>query len=100
MDNDHFKIYELKIHRDPYVQILLGFKTFEMRFEDPDLPREIKRGDVLDLHEWDPDLKKYTGAHALVEVRDVARPSDFFGTEIIDPRYLVYSIRLLHPKVL
>lgn len=95
MNNDRFSIYEWKIHPAPFAQIIMGIKTYEMRVEDPKRP--VSRGDVLDLREWDPHLKKYTGAHVLVSVSDVSRPATFFGKGTISEYYVIFSIKLLYP---
>ena len=40
-----------------FQRILDGDKTYEIRLAD----FECKEGDILVLHEWDPDKKAYTG---------------------------------------
>lgn len=58
----------LKIWPRPFHAIIRGDKTYEVR-EDP--PQDFKRGDVLCLEEWAPDVERYTGAYAIVRVTHV-----------------------------
>ena len=50
-------IHELKLWPDFYRPMVLGKKTFEIRWDD----RGFAVGDVLHLREWEPNSKTYTG---------------------------------------
>ena len=56
----------LKIHPDPFNNVLVGLKTYEVRSE---ADRRFAVGDVLDLCEWDPKRGDFTGQQVTVVVR-------------------------------
>ena len=49
--------HDLKISKEYYQDVLLRFKTFELRRND----RDYKVGDILLLNEYDINDLKYTG---------------------------------------
>lgn len=51
--------HELKTWPEPYEAIVRGIKTFELRRND----RGFAVGDVLTLHEYDPEAGEYTGRY-------------------------------------
>lgn len=51
------KIHELKTHPEYFQQVKAGNKTFECRFND----RNFQVGDSLNLLEYNPSIKEYTG---------------------------------------
>ena len=55
--NEKRKIHELKTWIPYFDAVLCGAKTFEIRKND----RDFQVNDLLDLHEYDSVLKKYTG---------------------------------------
>ncbi len=50
-------VHKLKIHPLPFQAWIDGYKRSEFRKND----RKFKVGDTVELHEWDPKKKKYTG---------------------------------------
>lgn len=78
--------HDLKCWPEPYQAIVDGLKTFEWRRDD----RNFRVGDRLNLREWDPATKKYTGRRTTAEVIYLLR--DAFEV----PRgFVVMSIRPL-----
>ena len=55
------KAHKLKTWPEYFEPIETGEKTFEVRFND----RNFKVGDRLDLQEWIPKTKRYTGRWAV-----------------------------------
>lgn len=51
------KIHDLKTWPGVFEDMMLGWKRFEYRYND----RDFKVGDYLNLREWLPNIKKYTG---------------------------------------
>jgi len=51
------KSHDLKCWPDYFDAIRCGSKRFELRRND----RDFNTGDLLMLHEWDPETQKYTG---------------------------------------
>lgn len=51
------KILHLKVWPECYKNLVNGLKTFEIRKND----RDYHIGDMLVEHEWDPQIKRYTG---------------------------------------
>jgi len=50
-------IHELKTWPAYYNEVFMSHKTFEVREND----RDFKVGDMLNLKEYDPEKKEYTG---------------------------------------
>lgn len=49
--------HELKIETEHFINVVFGNKTFEIRKND----RDFKPKDILNLREWNPIKKEYTG---------------------------------------
>lgn len=56
--------HELKIWPPFFREVMTGRASCEIREED----RDYRELDQLDLYEWDPMTKAYTGEHVLVEI--------------------------------
>lgn len=63
-------IHELKCWPEPFEEIRLGVKTYEVRHEDG--MKRFNAGDVLRLREWDPH-RGYTRRQLDVVVRHMLR---------------------------
>ena len=59
------KIHELKIDPEYFNDVITGEKRFEVRKND----RNYKKGDLLNLQEYDRKSKIYTGRKTLIPVR-------------------------------
>lgn len=79
------KTHELKTHPEYYRAILDGIKRFEIRKND----RDFKVGDILQLHEYDPNTGQYTGEWTYVHVTYILDNPDFG----VQPGFVVMSIR-------
>lgn len=51
------QVHELKTWPKPFQAIKNGELPAQLRKND----REYKQGDILRLHEWEPDTQRYTG---------------------------------------
>ena len=56
--------HELKTWPEPFLAIWDRRKTFEVREWD----RDFKPWQAVNLAEWDPELKRFTGREVLVEI--------------------------------
>jgi hypothetical protein len=71
--------HELKTWPPYFKDVCDGKKTFEYRKDD----RGFNVGDTLNLREWNPAIKEYTGKEVLVEVvykisgEDVGIPREY-----------------------
>ena len=65
--------HDLKIWPDFFDDVALGNKRFEIRKND----RDFKKGDVLNLREFNPDTRKYTGSNCHKYVRYVMHGGKF-----------------------
>ncbi len=65
-----------------------GKKPFEVRKND----RNFRTGDLLVLHEWDPETKEYAGRSKPFEITMVLTDEDVAG---IQAGYCVMAIRAL-----
>lgn len=77
------KVHKLKIRPEYFEAVESGAKTFEIH-ECAD--RNFNVGDVLELQEWDPIAKKYTGEFCSVRVTYMLTDRNFSG---IAPNYAV-----------
>jgi hypothetical protein len=68
-------IRELKIWPEPFEEIRLGVKSFEVRRERDGGPR-FEGGDVLRLREWSPKSLDYTGRLLIAHVTSILRLYD------------------------
>lgn len=79
-------IHELKTWPKYFKRVYFGEKTFEIRKDD----RDYQPGDVLQLKEYDPETKEYTGRQTFATVTYLL-PGGQFG---IEEGYVVMSIKL------
>ena len=63
------KVHNLKCWPAYFDAIRRGSKRFEYRKDD----RNFGLGDILDLHEWDPDVGMFTGQELRVQVLYILR---------------------------
>lgn len=68
------KNHRLKTWPDPFQALWDGRKTFEWRQEDG---RDFQVGDTLELSEWIPENKTYTGRFIRAEVTYVLHGGRF-----------------------
>jgi hypothetical protein len=88
MSNTH----HLKSWPEFFQAIKAGHRTHELRRND----RHFAIGDILALHEFDPDAKNYTGEEILVEITSLtsfAQPCAVSG-EALNPSFCIMSVRL------
>lgn len=67
------KIHELKIDPEYFDDVITGEKRFEVRKND----RDYKKGDLLNLQEYDRKSKIYTGRKILIPVRYILDNQEF-----------------------
>jgi len=77
--------HKLKAWPDPFQALWDGRKTFEWRQDD----RDFQVGDTLELGEWIPENKSYTGRYIRAEVTYALRGS--FG---IPEGFVIMSIKV------
>lgn len=63
------RVHDLKIHPVWFEQVRSGSKTFEVRLDD----RGFMEGDQLELREWDPFTRAYTGREVLRTIPCIVR---------------------------
>jgi hypothetical protein len=83
---------EKKIWIKYFDAILSGKKTFELRLDD----YQYKEGDVLNLREWDPEKKSYTGRSIKKEITYVLHTKNvnFWDKKEIDEKgFVVLSFK-------
>jgi Domain of unknown function (DUF3850) len=76
------RIHDLKIWPEEYAEVKT-WKDYDFRKND----RDFRPGDVLRLHEWNPDTREYTGrrlTRGVSHVKDVSK----FGA----PGYVILSL--------
>ena len=64
--------HSLKVWREPFVDLWLGYKTLELRKND----RGFHRGDTLTLNEYDQVAHKETGRSITATVTHIIKDSD------------------------
>lgn len=72
------KQHQLKTWPEYFEAVIEGRKTFEIRAND----RNFKRGDFVELQEWCPDSKKYSGRSLTVEIKYVTSFNQMPGTVV------------------
>ena len=77
------KTHELKTVQPHFNNILLGWKTFEIRKND----RDFKNGDTVILKEYDAQNNFFSGRKVTAEIENVI--TDFPGLE---PGYCIFSL--------
>lgn len=83
--------HKLKIHPEYFEALKDGSKTFEIRREDD---RYFDAGDFLDLREYDPNEKTYTGRWFIALVTYLLRDPKY-----VKEGYVIMSIRRLPSDV-
>jgi hypothetical protein len=77
-------VHELKIWPEYFAAVVDGSKPFEVRAND----RKFAVDDYLELREWNPESKSYTG-------RSTFRQITYIGTGIgLAPGYVVLGVRV------
>lgn len=80
------KVHTLKTWDEYFEAIWLKQKKFEVRIDD----REYKKGDILQLQEWDTKKEEYTGREMFCDVTYMLEGGEF-GIEI---QFCVMSIKV------
>jgi len=70
-----------------------GIKTYELRKDD----RGFEVGSLLDLHEWNPITKKFTGRHVVAKVTHLLKHGEFPGLE---EGFVIMSLLILNKGTL
>lgn len=63
-------VHNLKMWPGDFEAVRQGLKTADIRRCDD---RHFRKGDVLELHEWDPKTEKYSGRYLRLRVTHVDR---------------------------
>lgn len=71
---EHDIIHEVKCWPSYYKPIVAGDKPFDVRKGND---RQYEAGHYLDLQEWDPDTKAFTGFHSLRKITYVMHGAPF-----------------------
>ena len=79
-------IHRLKTWPEHYRAVRDTRKTYELRRDD----RDFDDGDILELAEWVPETREFTGRSLLVEITHMLR--DFDG---LAPGYVLLSVELI-----
>ena len=66
-------IHSLKIHPEFYRAVAEGRKTYEVRKFD----RDFRVGDTVELQEWDPSHKIYTGRQLSTYISYITAPGSW-----------------------
>ena len=65
--------HRLKTWPDEFISTMWGNKSFELRVND----RGFQSGDYLQLEEWDPETKEYTGRILMRQVSYILHGGKF-----------------------
>lgn len=82
------KIHDLKILPEYFEAVAQGLKTFEIRKND----RDFKVGHFLNLREWHPGRREYTGNWVTVKVTYMFQDDD--GEFGLQADYVIMSIQV------
>lgn len=87
------KVHELKTWPEYFEAIIRRTKTFEIRKDD----RGYQAGDFLELLEYDPETKEYTGREAEAFVAYIMKSGEesFLGLEA---GHVIMAIKLRHVR--
>ena len=80
-------IHVLKIYPQYFDEIRLGFKKFEVRYND----RDYKNGDYLLLREYDVDTNSYTMRTIFCKVTSILGSESYF----VKDGYVIMSIEVV-----
>lgn len=78
--------HDLKTIQPHFNHVWNNLKTFEIRKED----RNFKVGDLIRLHEYDPQSKTYSNRQATRIITHILRDDSEFG---LMPGYCILSIK-------
>jgi len=84
------KTHDLKILPMYFERVQSGQKKFEVRQND----RDFQTGDTVELAEWDPDQKVFTGRNVIGEI-EYLLPDYVAG---ISPGFCVFGFRVVDGK--
>ncbi len=76
-DNPMAKTHNLKCWPKYFEAVMSGAKTFELRLDD----RGFEVGDKIQLQEWDPNLKAYTGGEVELSITYVMRLREYLDVK-------------------
>lgn len=82
-------VHELKVWPQYFDALISGNKTFEVRKDD----RRFRAGDAIELREWDPVTRDYTGRSTFRIVGYVLSAADEIGAQALQPGYVVLSLK-------
>lgn len=85
--------HKLKSWPQFFEAILRGDKKHELRRND----RAFRTGDILLLHEFDPEINAYTGRQVHVEITYITSLENpcALSSDGLNPNYSILSIKLL-----
>lgn len=86
MENQH----DLKTIQPHFNHMWNNLKTFEIRKDD----RNFKVGDVVRLHEYDPQNKTYSNSQIIRLITHILRDAPELG---LMPGYCILSLKPLNP---
>jgi hypothetical protein len=91
------KVHHLKSWPQFFNPVRAGQRTHELRRDD----RNFSVGDMLVLHEFDPETQRHTGETCEVEITSItsfAQPCAVSG-EALNPNFCILSVLLQHPSI-
>ena len=86
--------HNLKTWPGYFEDIYQGRKKFEIRKND----RDFQTGDCLELREWDPVYKRYTGRYLRCDIIYIFSPDDDYQILGIKSGYCVLGIKINDKK--
>jgi hypothetical protein len=78
----------LKTWPEFFALVWAGYKTAELRRDD----RGFQIGDRMELREYDPESRSYTGRKVVAEITHVVRDAEMFG---LMPGFAMLSFRII-----
>jgi len=85
--------HELKSWPKFFEQLSTGLRTHELRRND----RNYQVGDYVNLLEYDPKAKKYTGRNCIVEITSMTSIEEpcAVSDEALHHEFCIFSVRLI-----
>ena len=84
------RIHVLKSWPRFFSQLVAGDRTHELRRND----RDFRIGDLLELHEFEPTTRRYTGRVCTLVVRSITSVAEpcAVSSEALDPDFCILSV--------